>query len=287
MSSVRSTYTLGTVRSAFAVLDLFSKERPHWSLPEIAVSLSLNRTTCFRLLCNLEDVGMLQRTGDDRVYQLGPRVLELAAIAMGGFDLRTVARPTLEELGRATGESAALAVIAEGSVLYVDRVESRHALRGGVPAGQRVPLCRGSTGKLLFAHMGLEVRERLLPQVRAYGPGRGKILSERKLRAELEMIRKLGYAVDDEEVEVGLACISAPIVGADGEVVAAISIAGPANRVDVHAAPLIGQVCLAGAEVSRKLGYPDSRGREPVPEGTRASHDASSGEGLLRPSLSG
>jgi DNA-binding IclR family transcriptional regulator len=240
-------------------LDAFSVQSPELGLSEIAKKVGLHRSTVYRLVANLERHGFLRRNGVKGRYTLGLKVFELGEILSQAFDLPTRARPYLQRLVQATGESAQLAVIERGEGLYIAKFESPRAIKAGSPVGRRIPLYRGSTGKVLLAYLPEGQASAILTAGPLPRYTKNSITDVDVFRAELAQIRRQGYAIDREEVEEGLVCVSAPVRDRTGDVIGAVSISGPRSRVDPTDPAIIGEVVKTASAISRELGYTPMR----------------------------
>jgi DNA-binding IclR family transcriptional regulator len=212
---------------------------------EVAGELGVHKSTAFRLLSTLEGHEIVEQTEDRGKYRLGMGLFRLAGASSARLDLVQEARPVCRRLAAESGETVNLAVLSDGSALYVDQVSVGTALPSHNWVGQHIPLHATSNGKVLLSGLELaEVEARLgnrLADLPAY--------TRRTIRAQ-------GFAVAADELEVGLTALAAPVRSAHGDVVASISLSGqtfrlPAQRVD-HLVPL---VVAAGEEVSRRLGW--------------------------------
>ncbi|RIK57009.1 MAG: IclR family transcriptional regulator [Chloroflexi bacterium] len=242
------------VTRAIALLKSFNAGQPERSLAELAQATKLNKTTAYRLLAALEHERLITRTQSGG-YRLGPELIALGGMALRSHDLRAAARPMLESLAEATGETTTLEVLGNRHVLVLDEVSSRYLVGISQDVGSRLPLHATSTGKLLLAYAAPEEIEAVLR-----GPlprlAPCTITDPDRLRAELEQIRAQGYAVAQEELEVGFVAIAAPIRGHDQGVVAAISVGGPSLRLQGERIAGVGaQVQAAGRAISRQIGY--------------------------------
>jgi DNA-binding IclR family transcriptional regulator len=192
----------------------------------IVVATSLPRSTVHRLLRALEAHGLVAEP-DDGAYRLGPRLLGLAAAAERDLPLRDLARPVLEELARATGESAQLFVRARDTRICVESVESDRELRTIVPVGAVLPLTAGSAGKVFMAWA--PDRDRLVASVAAITPATP---TGERLRRQLATVRTAGIATSLGERQEGVGSVSAPVRASDGALLAAVSVSGPSTRLD-------------------------------------------------------
>ena len=165
----------------------------------------------------------------------------------------------LWELWKSTQETVNLAVLDQGTVLYVDVIESPHEFRLSSRVGTRRSLHVTALGKALAAFLPAEPRENILSTI-AFQPSTPRtILNLLQFRQELEKIRRQGYAVDDEEAVQGARCVSAPILNSDREPIAAVSVSGPVTRVSPsQVAVLAGAVTSAARTISAAMGFSQS-----------------------------
>jgi DNA-binding IclR family transcriptional regulator len=253
-------YTVDAAAKALDLLSAFSFREPRLSLAELATRTGIPRPTAFRLLTTLEQAGFVAKVGGE--YQLGIKCFVLGNVVASTLDLREKASGHLKALGDATGETVHLAVLEGWQVLYLERLQSPHPIGfmrsrvGGV-----VPAYCTSLGKTLLAFMAAGELEPWLHAQALKPMTPGTITSPRRLLKELRAIRDRGYAVDEQEHEVGVRCVAAPVWNHSGAVVAAVSVAGPADRMPQ---PLLNSgmaaaVVAAARAISIELGaYSDS-----------------------------
>ena len=223
---------------------------------ELAEYLGTNKSSTHRLLTTLERHGYVAQDPITGKYQLGMRVFEAGAVVLSQMNLRAAARPHLERLARESGEVVHLAVENGGQCVYVDKVEGPQAISMASQLGWRKPLYCTGVGKAMLAHLPQPRIDQVLRagQLRPLTPN--TVTDPDRLAAELEEVRTTGIAYDREEIEVGLRCVAAPIRGANGRVVAAISVAGPAARFGPERLPRLAQLVGSTAEaISRDLAF--------------------------------
>jgi len=243
---------VGVLDRSVAVLE--AVEGGARTFTDIVEATGLTRPTTHRLLGALESHGFVARVGGVG-YQLGPRLLRLAATAMRELPLRDLAHPALERLARSTGESAQLFVRSGDQRLCIDAVESASELRTIVQVGASLPLTAGSAGKVLMAWA--RDADRLLGEVR---PFTERTPTAERLRQQLGTVRRVGWAESAGEREPGVASVSAPVFGALGGVVAAVSVSGPAQRLGPRPGRRYGSAVAAAArEVEEALGVSPER----------------------------
>jgi IclR family KDG regulon transcriptional repressor len=251
----RSRTRLSSVANSLRLIRAFSEDHYEIGISDLAKRLGLAKSTVHRLASTLLDQGMLEQNAGDGKYRLGLALFELGTLVRRKMDFTVEARPYLRTLAENTGETVHLAILDRDSVLYIITHESKQALRMGSKVGTRVPVHSTAVGKTLLAFQSEDEVERIVARgLPSSAPN--TIIDPKALRRELAQVRARNYAVDDEESEVGLRSIAAPIRSHSGNVVAAISIAGPVHRMTKKM--LLGWVreLLEVAEsVSRRLGW--------------------------------
>ncbi len=244
-----------TVAKAFTIVDVLAAQSdPGITLSDLSLQLRMPKSTVHRYLATLTQLGLAERRDDDR-FRLGTRVIELAGSFLANSDLRSESQPVLDGLASQSDETVHLAVPSGTEVVYIAKVESKHALRMYSYIGAKLPMYCTALGKAILAFGPPErTREVLARKLKPRTPR--TIISAEALETELKTVRAQGYALDDEENEVGIRCISAPILDYTRMAVAAMSISGPSNRMDrrrcVELAPLVRE---AAERVSRRMGY--------------------------------
>jgi DNA-binding IclR family transcriptional regulator len=240
------------------ILETFLWLGPELGVSEISRTLGLKKATAHRLLASLRRRNMVAQDPITRRYRLGGKLWELGSIATSQVDWAARVKPFLEQLTAESGETSHLAVLSDGQVLYVEKVESSHSLRMPSQVGRRLPFHCTGVGKALVAYYPDEVLDGLIARRGLPRFTANTITDARRLRAELGKTRERGYSVDDQEIEVGLVCVGAPIRDHTAHVVAAVSIAGPSSRLRVEDAPRHAeQVMRAANAISRALGWQD------------------------------
>jgi len=254
-----------TVERAFLLLDVIADSTRPMNLKEIAERSQLNASTCLRLLRTMELNQYVVRLPDTGLYRLGAKILTLAYALESQLDIRTIARPILQELSLAVGESAGLIIRQGNEGIVIERAAGPNALRHVTAIGYRGPLYCTSAGKALLAWCEPEWRDRYLRTEDFPALTSATITSRGALEIELERIREFGYATDFGEREEGLVAFAAPVRDAADHVVAVIGVSGPAERMADDIVPDVIQKLLRGAEgVSLQLGWNPQPARELV-----------------------
>ena len=226
------------------LLKLFTADAPERQLAEIAELAGLNKTTAHRLLQALVSESMLERNAVSGAYRLGPAVVALGMQALAGDSLRLRARPLLKSLAAETGETATLEIPVEDTMLILDEVSGGHRIAAGGNVGTRWAMHATSTGKavIAFSENGMErLGERLTPLT-------ARTITERdKLAAQMNDIRRRGFAETVDELEDGFTGVGTIIRGRSGEVLAAMSICGPTQRLTESRRMSLGATLCAAA----------------------------------------
>ena len=240
-------YRIKVLHKAFRLLDLFgSEEVEELAVPEIIEKLGYTQPTVFRIINNLEEEGYLEKNTETGRYRLGMRLFFLGSRVKPYHLLKNAARPLLGKLHQQTGETVHLAVLHKYEVLYLDKIQSSHTVRVVISqVGRKLPAHCSGVGKALLAHLPMDevkeaVEEAGLPTFTV-----NTITTWNRLKEELENIREQGFAVDNEEIEIGLKCVAAPVF-IDRQVVAALSVSLPKMRFS-QAGPDLPQVVMGTA----------------------------------------
>jgi len=242
---------------ALRLLKLFSVSQPEWSISEIGAALGFHKSSIHRLLTTLEAEGFLERIKPPHnVFRLGPQVLRLGGVAIHLADIAKVVRPHLKRLVELTHETSHCCVEDDYQCFYIVKSDSLQSIRIVTHVGQRLPLHCTGVGKALLSGMSVEKIDKVILKRGLPGLTKNSITNRQRLLEELAQIRKQGVAYDREEFELGLRCIAAPIFGNTGKVVAAISIAGPIQRMTQKIMLKYSQyVKEAAVNISKELGF--------------------------------
>lgn len=249
-----------SVDRALVLLDLLGNRNASWGITEFSRETGLSKAVVFRLLRTLEGHGYVVESVDRR-YALGTKSLELASVVLQRFDVREVARPTMLELAERTGESVVLTAPSRDGVICLDTVDSPQPIRVSFRLGRSTPWHAGSAGKLHLAFQPKPVNQQVIARGLPRYTAR-TITDKGRLLRDLARIRRDGYAFTVGEFDEGVAAITAPIVDSRKEVIAALSIGGPAQRFSEKRLPhLIKEARQAAGKISRLLlGSPHAGG---------------------------
>jgi IclR family transcriptional regulator, pca regulon regulatory protein len=231
MSSGRDRrQSLQSLERGIAVIQVFSRERPALTLSEVARMTGITRATARRILLTLEEVGHVR--SDGRLFSLTPRVLSLGWAYLSSLNLWEAAQPLMEELSERTNESCSAATLDLPDVVYVARMPTRRIMTISLGVGSRLPAHCTSIGRVLLAGLPDHDLDAFLADAELEAFTEHTITDRGRLRAAVNTVRAEGWAMVDQELEIGLRSISAPLrVG--GATIAAINLAAAAPRVPV------------------------------------------------------
>jgi DNA-binding IclR family transcriptional regulator len=246
---------LKTLRKSIRVLECFSIHEPKLSLSEIARRVGLPPSTTHRIVATLREEGMLEQNGAGELYRLGLKMFELGSVVLATMELHREAAPFIEELARETGETVHMGVFSGTEVVSIEKMDSAHGLTPVITIGKGAPAYCTGVGKALLAYQPDAVIDHIcqmgLPR---HTPT--TITDSASLREELAKVRALGYGIDDMELHPDVRCVAAPVRDHTGNVVASLSVSGPASRITKETVPaLADKVRLVAAKLSGRLGH--------------------------------
>ena len=251
-----SPYRVQVLDRALAALAILADRSSECSLAELCIELKLHKSTVHRLMMVLEQHRLVVKNPDTGRYRLGLKLFELGSKAIEGLDLRAGARPYLDRLQNEFSETVFFCILDDGQVFYMEKVESQQSVRTACTVGSRAPAYCTAVGKAMLAELTEKEVDDVIRRWGLKPITKNTIRTATALRAELKAVRSRGYAIDDEEKEEGLRCVSAAVRGHSGKLVAAMSVSGPSFRITKERIPEIGRVMMqAAGELSKELGY--------------------------------
>jgi DNA-binding IclR family transcriptional regulator len=253
----KSEYLIQSVSHALDLLEQFHDEVDELGVTELSKRLKLHKNNVFRLLATLESRGYIEQNKVTENYRLGLKTLELGQTFVRQMGLLRQSRPVLEALVRECNETSYVAILKDFHIIYLDVVETDLTVRVVPRVGSRLPAYCTAAGKVQIAYMSEEDLEQYLPtkDIKAMTPN--TIIDRDLLKKQLRRVVEDGYAIDDEELDVGVRCVSAPIRDYTRRIIGAVSISGPSmrlslERIDKELVPLAKR---AAEEISAKLGF--------------------------------
>ena len=215
-----------------AVLQAFSDARKPQTIAQISQKTGIPRAAVRRCLYTLQQLGYADAELNN--YTLRPKVLTLGYSYLSSTPLTISAQPYLNNISRALNESSSLAVLDEDEVLYVARAATSRVMSVALNAGSRLPAYCTSLGRVMLAHLPQDQLDAYLERTRLKPVTANTVTAPKKLREVLAGVRQAGYAINDEELEVGLRSIAVPVRGASGRVLAALNVGAQASRASVQ-----------------------------------------------------
>lgn len=247
--------TIQSLDRAVDLLELLATSGKEVGVTELARPLGVHKSTVSRVLATLERRGLVEQSAVSGKYRLGYGLVRLARAAGAELELAQAARPVMEELARRTQETVNLAVLQGDRVVNVDQVTTQRQVVSVNWVGKQTPLHCTSNGKALLAFLPAHERRRILRGPLERLTPR-TVVDPAALEQQLERVRHEDWAYTEEELEIGLNAVAAPVRDGNGRVVAAISVAGPAYRVTPERLPELGRLTREAARtVSRRLGF--------------------------------
>jgi IclR family KDG regulon transcriptional repressor len=251
----RERKVIGSVQRAIDILDLFSIQTPELGTTEIARGMSLPKSTVAGLVSTLEQNGYLDQNPENRKYRLGFKLAERTGVFLELLDLRRIAAPTLEDLRDDCNESVNLAVRDEAYVVYIERMHGTSALGMRSEIGKRERIHSTALGKAILAYLPAEEMRRFVFQYPFEPVTPHTITNPAMFLEELNKTRQRGFALDDEENELGGRCVAAPIIDYLRKPIAALSISVPLQRLPEEKIDALGaKVLQAARQISQKIG---------------------------------
>lgn len=220
----------GVLNKAVQMLRVLADSDRPLGPTEVARLTGIDRSTAHRILSTLATEQIVARVDSNGTYQLGSGLAALGLVAANRLDLRHVARPHLEALHARCGETVNLGLLDKDSILYIDMIESSHGLRMAASIGTRDSLVVTALGKAMLARMPVGQRTFLIEHLPLVHRTPYSIQSRAELSAAVETARVQGYALDNQETEVGACCVGAAITGPEGNVIGAVSASIPLIR---------------------------------------------------------
>ncbi len=256
MKSPSHRKVIASVQNALNILDLFDGSASELGNLEIAKLLDMNPATVAGLVYTLKSAKYLDQNPANRKYRLGVKLLDRASVLLNQLDLRKLSAPYMEELRDWCGESVNLALLDHDRVVYIERLFGHHTLGIRTELGKRAPVHSTALGKAILAQLPDQDLETILNDYQLLPLTPATITDKQKFLDELEVTRKRGFSLDDQENEIGGRCIGAAILNHQKYPIAAISISAPIQRFSLDQIPEYGQkLCLTVELISQQMGF--------------------------------
>lgn len=221
--------TIQSIDRAISILDFIAKNN-NCRLIDICNFFNLNKSTVYGIIATLEYNNLIYKDNFTSRYSLGSKIFQLSAKYEENLSIKKITKPYLQYLTSKFSETTHLAIFSNFEALYIDKVESPHSIRMTSKVGSTDPLFATAIGKCILANMPTDKFEYFINNSDLYAITDYSITNKENLNKELNIIRNQGFALDLEELELGLNCIAAPIKNSLGEALGAISISIPSSR---------------------------------------------------------
>jgi IclR family acetate operon transcriptional repressor len=247
--------TVQSLTRALKLLNVLAASDQGLTLSEIAQASGLAVSTTHRLLSTLQSENFVRFDQERGLWMIGVQSFIVGSAFLRSRDLTGIARPVMRQLMERSGETVNLAVEDRGEAIYIAQIECRKTMRAIARPGGRAPMHASGVGKALLAAMPDEEVDHIIALLGLPAATERTISDPAQLRADLRLIRKRGFAIDDEENAVGLRCIAAAILDETGRPAAALSLSGPTARIgDELLEPLSEAVRAAAGQVTEAIG---------------------------------
>ena len=246
-----SSGSIQVIERLARLLDAIAQHDNDASLKILSAETGLHPSTAFRILASLSEQGFVERT-DKGNYQLGVKLMQLGSRVSTSVDIRKIALPLMEKLRDTLGETVNLTVREGDEVVYIERSVAKRMMKVEQVIGSRAPLHVTAVGKLMLGEQGEAACRSYAKRSKLPAYTSNTCSKLAALLPECLAAAKRGYALDNEEAELGVGCIGTLVRDASGQVVAGLSVSAPIERRRDEWIPLIVQ---AGSQLSKQLGY--------------------------------
>ncbi len=253
----KSEYIIQAVSHALDLLEQFHDDMDELGVTELSKRLKLHKNNVFRLLATLESRGYIEQNKATEGYRLGLKSLALGQTFIKQMGLLRNAQPVIQHLKDACGETSYVATFKDNQVFYLDVVETDQPVRVVSRVGSGLPAHCTAAGKVHLASLSEEEIDSVFAQT-GMAPFTEKTMTElAALKKDLAQVAEQGFALDDEELDLGVRCIAVPIRDYTRRIVGAISVSGPTMRMsdERFSEEIIPLIQKAGQELSARLGY--------------------------------
>ncbi len=257
MANNEKNDTVQTVSNALKILEILSNT-PKSGVSELARILCCQKGTVFRLLNTLKKEGYITQDEESEKYSLTLKLFKIGSNTVNNLDFNKTSLPVITRLSKLSSETIHLCTLENGQLVYLQKIESTYALKVAMMSqiGHSTPLYCTGVGKVLLAYQNVEKIQQYLRDTKFEKFTEYTIVDPQDLTIELEKVRSSGIAYDNEEHELGVRCVAAPIFNQTGNTIAALSISGPTVRMVDEKLKLMRELVKnAASEISSKIGY--------------------------------
>lgn len=219
-----------SLAKGLAVIQSFDATHSELTLSEVARRTGLTRATARRFLLTLIDLGYMRTDG--RLFRLTPQLLNLGHAYLSSMKLPEIAQPHLQELSDEVGESSSVAVLDGADIVYIARVALKRIMTVAITVGTRFPAYATSMGQVLLADLDQASLSRVLDDTELAALTAHTVTDRAQIGKELAAVREAGFSVNDQQLEIGLVSLAAPIRGSGGHVIAAVNVSTRAGTAE-------------------------------------------------------
>ena len=256
MEKHENSNSVKSIMKAFAIIELLNDAGP-LSISELSNHLSMDKATVHRLINTIKQAGYVIQNPETKKYSNSIKLFEIGQNVITKTGLFEAARPHIEALASATGESINLGIVKDNEIIYVDKKEGKSTIKVGIKIGTSVPMHCTGMGKAVLAFMNKNVRDEIISRIEYIPYSKNSPLDRKTVEQRLEETARNGYSMDSEEYVNDLISYGAPIFGYKGEPVAAISISFPKSRLNENemGKEFPDLIKTAALNISRQMGY--------------------------------
>lgn len=247
-----------SIDRALTIFEMFDKGTDELGILDISERMELPKSTVHGIIRTLVMRGYLVQNADTKKYKLGIRLFKLGNIVSEGLDIKEKAAIYLEEVFHQTNETVHLVRFENNEAIYIDKRESESTIRMYSQVGRKAPLHCTGVGKAILAYLDKDTQKSILSSSELTAYTEKTIVDQNQILEELNSIQERGYATDDEEIEMGLFCVAAPIFDFSGRVVGSVSTAGPKFRFTEEKIQVAKKgITEAARKISKEMGMPN------------------------------
>jgi IclR family KDG regulon transcriptional repressor len=242
------------------IIELLATKPDGLGVTDIGQALSLHKSTVHRLISALARRGYIEKDIRTGMYRIGLKFVEISSLLLNHIELKTEALPYMRRLAGQLGQTVHLAIRDGTEIVYIEKVDSLQSLRMYSHIGKRIPAYCSALGKVLLSGIDRDVLLKTVSGIEMTARTPNTITNRDELIRQVDMVRSVGWASDNEENEEGIRCIAAPIYDFTGKIIAAMSVSGAKDIISPDRDEMIGGMAVDTArEISARMGYVDRR----------------------------
>ncbi len=245
-----------TLDRALNILELLAVQKSGLGVTEIGLKVGLHKSTAFRLLNALAERGYIEKDSDNGTYKIGMKVVEISSIHLNSIELKTEAAPSLRTLAAISTQPVHLATLMGSEVVYIEKVDTLSSIRMYSNIGKRIPAHCTGVGRALYLDASESELTEAFKGYNFVGYTKHTVSNLRDFINQMKGFKELGYVIDNEEHEIGIRCIAAPIRDYRGRIIASVSTSGTKAIISKESdSTLIPKVLDCAREISKRMGY--------------------------------